>query len=201
MRSLLGTEPLAAVSSVLSQAADQLRSSSSPILLLAAPSLQGALAIAPIEAGPLGDAGLPYRRRFRLQSPSDGSWVHVLGPADESGPRLSSDPTQLSLAGTVVEGLTGHQGDSRKGPLTAVAQSHALAQEISPDGTRVRRLRPWAISGNWLHSALDTTYDPVFTALRDALAEDGSIRVVPLPEVPEPNVSSSNWIDPGAWTQ
>ena len=64
MRSLLGTEPLAPVSSVLSQAADQLRSSSSPILLLAAPSLQGALAIAPIEAA-LVDAGLPYRRRFR----------------------------------------------------------------------------------------------------------------------------------------
>jgi len=197
MRSLLGTEPLAPVSNVLSQAADQFRSSSGPILLLAAPSLQGALAIAPIEAA-LVDAGLPYRRRFRLQPPSDGSWVHVLGPADESGPRLSSNPTQLSLAGTVVEGLTGYQGDSRKGPLTAVAQSHALAQEISPNGARVRRLRPWAISGNWLHSALDTTYDPVFTALRDTLAEDGSIRVVPLPEVPEPNVSSSNWIDPEA---
>ena len=108
------------MSSVLSQAADQLRSSSRPILLLAAPSLQGALAIAPIEAA-LVDAGLPYRRRFRLQSPSDGSWVHVLGPADESGPRLSSNPTQLSLAGTVVEYLTAQQGDLRKDRLSGVA--------------------------------------------------------------------------------
>ena len=197
MRTLLEAEPLAPVSETLSQAADQLRSSNTTILLLAAPSLQGALAIAPLEAA-LVDTGLPYRRRFRLEAPSEGSWVHILGPADESGPRLSSNPLQLSLSGTVVEGLTGHQGDSRKGPLTAVAQSHALAQAICPDGARIRRLRPWAISGNWLHSALDTTYDPVFTALRDVLVQDGSIKVVPLPEVPEPNISASTWIDPTA---
>ena len=197
MRTLLEAEPLAPVSETLSQAADQLRSSNTTILLLAAPSLQGALAIAPLEAS-LVDAGVPYRRRFRLEAPSEGSWVHILGPADESGPKLSSNPLQLSLAGTVVEGLTGHQGDSRKGPLTAVAQSHALAQAICPDGARIRRLRPWVISGNWLHSALDTTYDPVFTALRDTLVQDGSIKVVPLPEVPEPNISASTWIDPAA---
>jgi len=197
MRTLLEAEPLAPVSEILSQAADQLRSSNTTILLLAAPSLQGALAIAPLEAA-LVDAGVPYRRRFRLEAPSEGSWVHILGPADESGPKLSSNPLQLSLAGTVVDGLTGHQGDSRKGPLTAVAQSHALAQAICPDGARIRRLRPWAISGNWLHSALDTTYDPVFTALRDTLVQDGSIKVVPLPEVPEPNISASTWIDPAA---
>ena len=197
MRTLLEAEPLAPVSEILSQAADQLRSSNTTILLLAAPSLQGALAIAPLEAA-LVDAGAPYRRRFRLEAPSEGSWVHILGPADESGPKLSSNPLQLSLAGTVVDGLTGHQGDSRKGPLTAVAQSHALAQAICPDGARIRRLRPWVISGNWLHSALDTTYDPVFTALRDTLVQDGSIKVVPLPEVPEPNISASTWIDPAA---
>jgi hypothetical protein len=197
MRTLLEAEPLAPVSEILSQAADQLRSSNTTILLLAAPSLQGALAIAPLEAS-LVDAGVPYRRRFRLEAPSEGSWVHILGPADESGPKLSSNPLQLSLAGTVVDGLTGHQGDSRKGPLTAVAQSHALAQAICPDGARIRRLRPWVISGNWLHSALDTTYDPVFTALRDTLVQDGSIKVVPLPEVPEPNISASTWIDPAA---
>lgn len=197
MRALLELEPFASVASVLSHAADELRSCNETILLLAAPSFPGALAIAPIEAA-LVDAGLPYRRRFRLEAPAKGSWVHILGPAEESGPRLSSDPPQLTLASVVVDGLTGHQGDARKGPLTAVAQAHALAQAICPGGSRVHRLRPWAISGNWLHSALDTTYDPVFTALRDALVEDGSIRVVPLPEVPEPNVSANSWIDQNA---
>ena len=167
MRALLELEPFASVADVLSQAADELRSCNETILLLAAPSLPGALAIAPIEAA-LVDAGLPYRRRFRLEAPAKGSWVHILGPAEESGPRLSSGPPQLTLASIVVDGLTGHQGDARKGPLTAVAQAHALAQAICPGGSRVHRLRPWVISGNWLHSSLDTTYDPVFTALRDA---------------------------------
>ena len=119
MRTLLEAKPLAPVSEILSKAADQLRNSNTTILLLAAPSMQGALAIAPLEAA-LVDAGLPYRRRFRLEAPAEGAWVHILGPADESGPRLSLAPTQLSLAVTVVDGLTGHQGDSRKGPLTAV---------------------------------------------------------------------------------
>ena len=197
MRALLELEPFASVAGVLSQAADELRSCDETILLLAAPSLPGALAIAPIEAA-LVDAGLPYRRRFRLEAPAKGPWVHILGPAEESGPRFSPGSSQLTLASIVVDGLTGHQGDARKGPLTAVAQAHALAQAICPGGLRVHRLRPWAISGNWLHSALDTTYDPVFTALRDALVEDGSIRVVSLPEVPEPNVSANSWIDQNA---
>ena len=194
VHTLLGAEPLSGIADQLSAAADSIRRDSFPILLLAAPSLQGALAVAPIEAALL-DSGLPYRRRFRLESPSDSPCIHILGPGDYSGPKLSSDPFKLSISGTVVDGLSGHQGDLRKGPLTAVAQAHALAEAISPQGPRTRRLRPWAISGNWLHSALDTTYDPVFTALRDALVEDGSIRVIPLPEVPLPNVSHNDWID------
>lgn len=194
MHTLLGAEPLSEVADLLSKAADSIRTSPTPILLLGAPSLQGALAVAPIEAALL-DSGLPYRRRFRLESPAKPPWIHILGPGDYSGPRLSNNPFTLSISGIVVDGLTGHQGDSRKGPLTAVAQAHALAESISPQGPRTRRLRPWAISGNWLHSALDTTYDPVFTALRDTLVEDGSIRVIPLPEVLHPNVSHNSWID------
>ena len=194
VHTLLGSEPLSEVADLLSSAADSIRNNPSSVLLLAAPSLQGALAVAPIEAALL-DSGIPYRRRFRMESPNDKPWIHIMGPGDHSGPVLSNDPFSLSISGTVVDGLTGHQGDSRKGPLTAVAQAHALAEAISPQGQRTRRLRPWAVSGNWLHSALDTTYDPVFTALRDTLVEDGSIRVVPLPEVPNPNISNNTWID------
>ena len=194
MHTLLGSEPLSGVADLLSRSADCIRSSSLPILLVAAPSLQGALAIAPIEAALL-DSGLPYRRRFKMTIPEKPPWIHILGPGDYSGSKLTENPFSLSISGTVVEGLHGHQGDARKGPLTAVAQAHALAEAISPQGQRTRRLRPWAISGNWLHSALDTTYDPVFTNLRDTLVEDGSIRVVPLPEVPNPNISNNSWID------
>ena len=63
MHTLLGSEPLSRVADQISSAADLIRSNDSPVLLLAAPSLQGALAVAPIEAALL-DSGLPYRRRF-----------------------------------------------------------------------------------------------------------------------------------------
>jgi hypothetical protein len=163
-------------------------------MLLAAPSLIGALSIAPIEAAFL-DLGLPYRRRFKLESPSDGSWIHILGPAQDTGPEYKSEPPRLSLGLALVDGLVSSSGDARRGPLTTVAQAHAIAQSLAPDGLLVRSLRPWLISGNWLHSSLDTTYDPVFTALRDMLVEEGSVRIATMPEVPSIELSNTPWID------
>jgi hypothetical protein len=49
-----------------------------------------------------------------------------------------------------------------------------------------------------LVSALDTTYDPVYTALRDLLLSEGSIRVVPIPEVDCPDTRNSPWLDTDA---
>ena len=163
-------------------------------MLLAAPSLIGALSIAPIEAAFL-DLGLPYRRRFKLESPSDGSWIHILGPGQDTGTEYNSEPPRLSLGLEVVDGLVSSSGDVRRGPLTTVAQAHAIAQSLAPDGHRVRNLRPWLISGNWLHSALDTTYDPVFTALRDLLVEEGTVRIATMPEVPSIELSNTPWVD------
>ncbi len=194
MRSLLEAEQFGSVASTLADAAGGLRSQSGTVMLLAAPSILGALTVAPIEAAML-DLGMPYRRRFRMEAPASGAWVHVLGPGVDSGPVYSGDPPQLSLAGTIVEGLTGSSGDARRGPLTSVAQAHALAQTIAPNSARVRRMRPWLISGNWLHSALDTTYDPVFTALRDLLVEEGSARVVSMPEVASIELSNTPWVE------
>ena len=94
-----------------------------------------------------------------------------------------------------MDGLVASSGDTRRGPLTTVAQAHAIAQSLAPEGVRVRRLRPWLISGNWLHSALDTTYDPVFTSLRDLLVEEGSVRIATMPEVPSLELSNTPWIE------
>jgi hypothetical protein len=195
MHSLLEAEQFVSVASTLLDAAAAIKGSSAPILLLAAPSLAGALSLAPIEAALL-DSGLPYRRRFRLEAPEDGAWVHIQGPGNDAGPSFRADPPQLTIAGEVVEGLHGHGGDVRRGPLTTVAQAHALAQAIAPKSQRLKRMRPWLISGNWLHSALDTTYDPVFTALRDMLVEEGTVSVVALPEVVDPDLSATPWIEP-----
>ena len=194
MRQLLEAEQFGSVASTLADAAAGIRAHNGTVMLLAAPSLVGALTVAPLEAAML-DLGLPYRRRFKLEVPSNGAWIHVLGPAQDSGPGYSPDPPRLSLTGTVVEGLTGSSGDVRRGPLTSVAQAHALAQSLAPMSARVRRMRPWLISGNWLHSALDTTYDPVFTALRDLLVEEGSARVVTMPEVASVELSNTPWVE------
>ncbi|MEC7364933.1 MAG: hypothetical protein VYC73_02750, partial [Candidatus Thermoplasmatota archaeon] len=148
------------------------------ILLISQPNITGALAIAPIEAALL-DSGLPYRRRFTNQSPDSETFVHV---AEDSGKgRTSNDGIVISEF--VVEGLRGSSGDSRKGPLCTVAQAHFLATEINPSSERLRRLRPWILSGNWVGDSLDRAYDPVYSFLRDYLSEQGVIRVVPVTEV------------------
>ena len=194
MRQLLEAEQFSSVASSLNRAVSGLRTHNGPVMLLAAPSLIGALTIAPIEAAFL-DLGLPYRRRFKLESPSEGSWIHVLGPAQVTGPEYFSDPPRLSLGLALVDGLVASSGDTRRGPLTTVAKAHAIPQSLAPEGLRVRRLRPWLITGNWLHSALDTTYDPVFTSLRDLLVEEGSVRIATMPEVPSLELSNTPWIE------
>ena len=194
MRRLLDSEQFSPIAPVLNDAANSIRSFEGTVMLLAAPSLVGALSVVPIEAA-LIESGIKYRRRFRMESPNIGSWIHVLGPGNEDGPKFSSSPPQLSLSGMVVEGLRGSSGDIRRGPLTTVAQAHALAQLISPNCVRLRKLRPWLISGNWMHSALDTTYDPVFTKLRDTLENEGTATIVPLPEVISPEIMTTPWIE------
>jgi len=194
MRQLLESEPFTSVASSLNRAVSGLQAHQGPVMLLAAPSLIGALSIAPIEAAFL-DLGLPYRRRFKLESPSEGSWIHILGPAQDTGPEYIPEPPRLSLGLALVDGLVSSSGDIRRGPLTTVAQAHAIAHSLAPEGLRVRRLRPWLISGNWLHSALDTTYDPVFTTLRDMLVEEGSARIATMPEVPSIELSNTPWIE------
>ncbi len=194
MRRLLDAEQFTSVTANLLDAANAIRSFDGTVMLLAAPSVVGALSLAPLEAAML-DAGIRYRRRFRIEAPESGSWIHILGPGQTEGPSFSSEPPQLSLSVIIVEALRGTSGDVRRGPLTTVAQAHALAQAICPNSPRLRRMRPWLISGNWMHSALDTTYDPVFTALRDIMVDEGSVRVVPLPEVIAPDIATTPWIE------
>ena len=56
-------------------------------------------------------------------------------------------------------------------------------------------LRPWLLAGNWLSDALDTSYDPVYSRLRDHLRDEGAFRVVPIPSVSEPDATLLPTID------
>ena len=170
--------------------AREIRDRKKKIFLISQPNITGALAIAPIEAALL-DSGLPYRRRFTNQSPDSETFVHV---AEDSGKgRTLNDGIVISEF--VVEGLRGSSGDSRKGPLCTVAQAHFLATEINPSSQRLRRLRPWILSGNWVGDSLDRAYDPVYSFLRDYLSEQGVIRVVPVTEVESPESGNYPWIE------
>ena len=73
------------------------------------------------------------------------------------------------------------------GALDVVIQCAALASILAPNGPRVRRLRPLAGSGQWLRQSLDNSYDPVYTKIRDVLQNEGSIRVLSLPEITNPD--------------
>ena len=198
MRVLVDENQFSDVSETLVAASLEINRLSDSLLLLCEPTLIGSLSIVAIEAS-LVDNGISYRRKFSGTESQNSPWIKIIDD-DSSNTKMQTNPFRLTISSLVVEGLTGHKGDSRKGPLTSVVQSHALAQLISPHGIRTRKLRPWILSGNWINSALDHTYDPVYSALRDFLSDEGVIRVVPLPEVSEPNVSDYDWIDENALT-
>ena len=170
--------------------AREVRNRNKKTILISESSIRGALTLAPIEAALL-DSALPYRRRFTDHSPDSGTFVHM---AEEPGKGRTPN-NGIAISEYVVEGLRGSSGDSRKGPLSTVAQAHFLATEINPNSERLRRLRPWILSGNWIGDSLDRTYDPVYSFLRDYLSEQGVIRVVPVTEVKSPESGNYPWIE------
>ena len=160
------------------------------ILLVSKPNLEGSLSLAPIEAALL-DAGIPYKRRFTQDDPNHAPFIRI---SDDMA-TTKTDSSGLSLSTTIVDGLRGRLGDFRKGPLSSVAQAHVLAMSINPHSHRLRRMRPWILSGNWINGALETTYDPVYSSLRDHLSTEGSIRVIPVTEVPILHFNNYSWLE------
>ena len=161
-----------------------------PILLVSEPNLEGSLSLAPIEAALL-DAGIPYKRRFTQDDPDYAPFIRI---SDGMG-KTKTDSSGLSLSTIIVDGLRGRLGDFRKGPLSSVAQAHVLAMSLNPHSHRLRRMRPWILSGNWIFGALETTYDPVYSSLRDHLSTEGSIRVIPVTEVPNLHFNNYSWLE------
>ena len=142
------------------------------------------------------DLGRPYSRRFAPSSvDNSGIFIDILDTHD-ADIIWNSDEAILTLNPTIVHALDGHKGDGRHGRLSPVATAASLMEELSPDGVRSIRLLPFSIAGNWLHDAMDQTYDPVFTIIRDYLQQIGRINVVPLPEVPDPSVEMLPGLDP-----
>ena len=195
MRQLIEHQSFYSIRESLERSAEIFTRTGEPILILSPPTLKGALSIAPLEAS-LIDENIPYRRRFSTEKPNYSKFIRIVeNPGIKNGGITNISETTISPQ--TVEGLRGKRGDSRKGTLSTVAQAHALAQIISPSSQRLRRMRPWVLSGNWIGDALDTTYDPVYTSLRDFLSDEGSIKIVPVPEIPNPEKGNYDWIKEG----
>ncbi|MDG1542166.1 MAG: hypothetical protein P8Q39_04925 [Candidatus Thalassarchaeaceae archaeon] len=191
MRSLLELEAFAVIAENLQAYATSI-SQSDTITLIIPPSPEGAVSSAFLEAALL-DSEIPYRRRFSPRSASP-PYIEVKD-GDALDKPTTHQPNQFVITPLFATGVRGHDGVAHRGILSTVAQAAALAELISPDGKKSRSLRPWLLAGNWWAGALDQGYDPVYSALRDHLHQEGSVRVVPIPEIENPDMTGLKQID------
>lgn len=194
MYNLLEDDLFDSVSEIFLQFASQIKSNNDSVMLLAPPTLQGALAITPLEAA-LIDENIPYRRRFSYDNIDYFPVINILQSDIMDGPTLDSNHQTLSISTKIVDGLEGNIGDSKKGPLNSICQAHALAYAISPYSNRLRYLRPWALAGNWLDTSLDNTYDPVFSKMKKIFLNEGTIMIVPITEIKNPYMGAYDWLN------
>ena len=160
--------------------------------------LHGLLSLTTLESAFL-DAGVSYRRRFlpphqhiprderqEPQSSLDGLLIFI-DPFEDTWTIKDLPPTEfIHITPLSVTVRLGSNQSERRGALDTVAQCAAIAAALSPNGQKTRLIRPFASTGLWLREALDTTFDPIHTTIRDHLRAEGAFRVVPLPEVPTP---------------
>lgn len=199
MIDLLESEPFLEVKDTLNQYIQHINESKS-ITLFASADLDSIIGLSFIEAAFL-DANIPYSRKILT------SRVHTQqGESNEidqnSGLCLIIEPNEdtweiesldfnenlIKLVPLSISVRLGESNKKRRGALDTVLQCAVIAYSIVPNGLRVRRLRPHIASGLWLRKSLDNTFDPVHTWIRDQLRDEGTINVVPLPEVPSPTI-------------
>ncbi|MBL6733524.1 MAG: hypothetical protein ISP84_03145, partial [Candidatus Poseidonia sp.] len=172
------------------------------MLHLSAPAtLEGVLALGQLEAACL-DNGLRYRRRFTSpkkhvprdevampEPPAQGLGVFLNVESETWQVKELGASELLDVVPVQTTVRLGSQQREHVGAIDPVIQAAALAAAMAPNGRRVRALRPYLSLGLWLRGALDTTYDPVHSSAIAHLQEEGSLRTVPLPEVPSPLVN------------
>ena len=161
-------------------------------------SLEGVLAIGQLEAACL-DIGVKYRRRFftpRHHLPRDapaawsveGTGLTVIVDVEEATWQIEDLPNNEHVHIVPLQTSVELGSKSRRfgGALDAVVQAGAVAALLAPNGRRVRKLRPYISLGLWLRAALDTNMDPIHSMVVNHLGEEGTLRLVPLPEVSQP---------------
>lgn len=165
------------------------------VVLDGAADLNVVLGLVQLEAALL-DRGLPYRRALSSSThfvpaserpdPDVAAGEIRCVVVDEVDAHPSLPPPEGSLHRFVPVGASvelGRDQRSRTGALSPALLCALVAEHLAPAGPRVRRVRPWALLAQWGRGALDASYDPWYTVLRDHLCEEGTLRVASLADV------------------
>ena len=170
---------------------------SDPLLLVTTADLTSVLALGFLESALL-DRGISYSRRIlppNSHIPPDEvdfvpkqSGVNVLFIDPWNRVETGMENTFI-IAPKPVEVEFRNSSTSRRGKVDAVLQCAVIASVLATNGSRTKRCRPYAGCGQWLMESLDTTIDPIHTMVRDFLRDEGTIQVLPLPEIPDASVA------------
>ena len=192
----LRTAPFfASLNDVIDRAVSFLQSDS--LMLVTTADLQSILALGFLESALL-DREISYSRRIMPPNshipPDEQDFVP---PQDDKNILFidawnrfeSSSENVLILASQPVEVEFHRSTTKRRGRIDVVLQASAIGSSFSPNGARTQRCRPYSGCGQWMMESLDTTMDPIHTMIRDFLRDEGSIQVLPLPEINEPSVA------------
>ena len=192
----LRTAPFfASLDDVIDRAVSFLQSES--LMLVTTADLQSILALGFLESALL-DREISYSRRIMPPNshipPDEQDFVP---PQDDKNILFidawnrfeSSSENVLILASQPVEVEFHTSTTNRRGRIDVVLQASAIGSSFSPNGARTQRCRPYSGCGQWMMESLDTTMDPIHTMIRDFLRDEGSIQVLPLPEINEPSVA------------
>lgn len=192
----LRTAPFfASLDDVIDRAVSFLQSES--LMLVTTADLQSILALGFLESALL-DREISYSRRIMPPNshipPDEQDFVP---PQDDKNILFidawnrfeSSSENVLILASQPVEVEFHTSTTKRRGRIDVVLQASAIGSSFSPNGARTQRCRPYSGCGQWMMESLDTTMDPIHTMIRDFLRDEGSIQVLPLPEINEPSVA------------
>lgn len=194
MNNLRKTPLFSSLDDVIDGAIAFLKSDS--LLLVTTADLTSVLALGFLESALL-DRGISYSRRIlppQSHIPPDEvdlipeqSGVHVLF-IDPWSRVETNRKNAFIIAPKPIEVEFRNSSTARRGRVDAVLQCAVIAAELAATGSRTKRCRPYAGSGQWLMESLDTTIDPIHTIVRDFLRDEGTIQVVPLPEIPNASV-------------
>lgn len=193
MKNLLDCPIFSGQQEVISQISRILQQSN-VVQIVTPADLQGVLSMIQLEASLL-DSGINYRRKIlparkhvvagELSFPDLEGLIVLINPFAEPSSKLAISDEKILINPIFSEFETEGSKNPHQGTLDCVAICSSIAAHISPDGARVRKVRPLTISGNWLRQGVEINYDPVYSLLRDHLNREGTLDVRPIVEVDE----------------